>query len=891
VSAAEPAANFGSATTLRVAGRPGPQVSPVVSMTHSALLYFDLSALPAGTEVLTATLGLYQIGAATANGAQVIYAVNSAWQEDSATWSNAPKGFAGPPPLAFETPQTMNTGIAVDVTPFVRAWLGSPALPNKGLAIASGVPAGLAGASSVRNPVERTYSSREGERPPLLTIEYRLPPVRVCSEVANPCEGIAGAEVFNLDTGAVYETDATGVITRANSIAVGHRLWARAGVSEGNGAGPSTLYRTAAEPVEVTAAAFDGGNASALPVAVTAAAPLRVIDLNVSAQWYFDPQGDFTQAYLRDQIVAASDYLYAFTDGQFALGTVVVRQDWEGWAEANLHLYANNVLRPKAVVGGSVSAETPDVWSTVPITYYPGPMSLGSYWNRFATPPGQTITVGGQPVPPEVVADDWALALAHELGHWLFFLFDTYSGVDGTADSTLADLCTGTAMGDVYRPLNHGYIFDQVYWDVNCAGTEAHQRHNGRTEWDTITAWYSGLANPVAFVSGPEAPALTRVVFVPPTTQPPDPVDAAFTLVYQKDETPSVGVRSFLFQGEGAAQRVIEQGKPSMSAGPAGLPTMMPVGAAVGDRFCVYDVHPAADPAQARYQFGCEAITLGDSTLDLTRDVSWAPQIAIEQTGAQQVRLEVIQTVATGVLKARLYPEVGPLLAEVTLPGAAGGRAVTTVDLGVPVPPLYVQVFVEEETQAPATRREAMADRGVGGGGAFGPKRLYGGAPIQSSDGNATFEAAEAATPDPGTLDPSASIAWQSMGGTPPLPPDSQLLGRSYRLDAFPPALVEGGAVALKYTAPDASSGAAGAAATQPDQAQVSGQTQVAVYFWNGSDWEKLPTVLSTPVAAADGEGLAGARSRGPGVYAVLAEASAVTTAAPIFLPLIQSQR
>ena len=870
VALSAPNDNFGADDTLRVAAALSP---PVADRT---LLYFELGALPAGTEVLTATLNLYQVAAATANGKQWLYAANSAWQEASVTASNAPKWFAGPWPVAFETPQQANVAVQVDVTQFVHAWLDNPGLPNKGFAIVPVPPTGLAAATAdaALEPVERVYSSREGERPPLLTVEYRLPPVRVCSELADPCEGIAGAEVYNLDTGAVYVTDATGAITTANSIALGHRLWARAKTNAGDAIGRSTLYRTTAEPVEVQADAFTGGNAAVLPVAVTAAAPLRVVNLDVSAQWHFGTQGDSTRDYLRDQILAASDYLYAFTDGQFALGEVAVRQGWEGWEEADLRLYANNALRPKAIIGGSVTAETPDVWPTVPITYYPGPMSMGSYWNRFAKPRGQAITVGGQPVPPEVLADDWALAFAHELGHWLLFLFDTYTGVDGTADGTLADLCTGTAMGDVYEPLNHGYIFDQTHWDVNCAGTEAHARLNGRTEWDTIAAWYPEVATPGALVDGPIAPAMTEVVFVPPTTTLPSSVGDGFTLQITGAATPTGEARVFLFQGSLESERVVEQGKPSAGAGPGSVAAVAPVGAALDDRLCVYDIHPAADPAQARHLFGCKVIAAGDATLTLTEDLSWAPQIAVQQTGAQQVRLEVVQTVAAPqVLKARLYPEDGPLLTEVTLSGAAGGSASVTVDLPVPVPPLYVQVFVDEPVEEPVTRREIVADRGVGGGGAFGPKRLYGGAPVQSSDGNATFEFGAAGVPEPGSLDPGASIAWQSMAGTPPLPAHSRALGQGYRLDAYPPALVADGAVNLRYT-------------VQAADAAQAGEAEAAVFFWNGSAWEKLPTVLSTPVAAVDGEGLATAASRGPGVYFVLVGNPVVNT----FLPLIQAQ-
>ena len=65
----------------------------------------------------------------------------------------------------------------------------------------------------------------------------------------------------------------------------------------------------------------------------------------MTAQWYLDDNPAFMQT-LQSNIVRASDYLYDFTDGQFALGTVTVRQSYEGWETADIKLHTSNVCIP-----------------------------------------------------------------------------------------------------------------------------------------------------------------------------------------------------------------------------------------------------------------------------------------------------------------------------------------------------------------------------------------------------------------------------------------------------------------------------------------------------------------------------------------------------------------
>ncbi len=507
---------------------------------------------------------------------------------------------------------------------------------------------------------------------------------------------------------------------------------------------------------------------------VRADKPLLLYDLNMTAQWYLDDNPSFMQT-LQSNIVRASDYLYDFTDGQFALGTVTVRQSYEGWDAADIKLHTSNVLHPNATIGGIVLTDTVDIQPTVDVTYTPGSIFMGSYWNRFGTPPNQEVKYNGVVVTQDEMVDDWSIALAHEMSHYLLFLFDTYTDKNGVSSDALAAQCTGTAMGNAYAPGNQGFIFDQAAWDSACGETEAHFRLHGRTEWATIAGWYNFAVIPSEPLLGSFPPVpLTNVVFVSPAVTPEPLASQVYTLTYQLDQTSSGEARAFLLRDD---SMIFEQGKPAK-----GTTTVELTDARVGDRLCVYDLNDHAEqPELPRHQFGCKTVAADDSQLDMTQDASWNPIITIEQTGLQQLSVTVEQALANGlVLQARLIPETdaaGPTQSLVR----NGDTWTTEFNLAAPVEPVYLQLWVEESPAAPQTRREVMSDRGTGGDGAFGPARLHGGVMAVSSDGNASYQSDE-----PIELGPGESIAWQSMPGTPPVPPWKQISGQSYRLDAFP---------------------------------------------------------------------------------------------------------
>ncbi len=688
--------------------------------------------------------------------------------------------------------------------------------------------------------------------------------IQLCLETADACPPAAG-RVYRINSatgGDPFAVDGQGYVLGASAIDIGDQLW---GLSPMTSTADTTLYRTSGGPTTVSAAVVSD-EPGTLRLVVTQQQPLLVHDLAVSAEWYV--QGDASKAaWLRASLTDAANYLYSFTDGQFVLGQITVHQSLDAWQDADLRLYINNTLQPKAIIGGVVPTDTVDPLPAVDYVYSPGHFFMGSHWNRYGVPPNQPVMDNGVVVPPATMAKDWALAMAHELGHYLLFLFDTYTDVDGNASQELTELCTGGAMGDIYQESNQNFIFDLDHWHSACNGTEAYHTLQGRTEWATIGLWYPWVIQPTSVVAGPAAPPvnLTTVTFVAPSTPPGEPAASQiFDMIYQDGELSSGEARVFTLRGD----RVFEQGKPPKDATQVEL-----IDAQIADRLCVYDINDHAEGSETpRHQFGCEIIQPGDAELMMTKNVAWGPLIKLTQTGTNQVSVVVTNSLATpitGQLMARLYPEQGTGYAPVALTGDNGVYS-GIFDLPDPVPPLYAQLWVEETPPGLITRREVMVDRGTGGSGAFGPAKHFGGVLVLSSDGKASFESDE-----PLELGLGESIAWQSMPGTPPLPFSKSILGQSYRLDAFPPSLVATGRVSIEYE---------GAAVLQAANAQGMQAGEPALYFWDGSNWQALPTTLTTSVNAPDGVKVASAPSQGVGVYAVLLELGGNQ----LFLPLIQ---
>lgn len=677
--------------------------------------------------------------------------------------------------------------------------------------------------------------------------------IRVCRETATPCSPVAGAIVHRFvagrPVGLPFTTDGDGYLVNRNQVDFGDALYALEPVSTTEHA---TLFHTNGAPQPVTIAAFNQEVTGTMALVVSEQNPLMLHDLDVATQWTLTADD---KAQLQENLYKVSDYLYDFTDGQMALGKVNVYQNYDNWDGADIWLFASNNLRPSATVGGVLT--TPATDPTKPtITYYPGQVYIGSTWNRFHLP--------GDNLPPDIsvdVSEDWPLALAHELGHYLLFLFDTYLQVDVNGAITETDTCTGSAMGWVYEPANTEFIADADHWNASCDSTVANYLLQ-RTEWVTLGLWYNWLLEPVTLDPGPAAPPLnlTSVTFHPPLSSTLPLNTQLFQLAYQDGETASAEARAFLIRD----QRVLDQGKPA-----AGTTEIELHGAQVADRFCVFDINDHAEGEDvSRHQYGCEELANGDNQLWMEKDPSWSPLILLSPVTSTTVGISVTQSITDTGLRATLYPENKAGATEIALT-TMGDRSTGTFNLPEPTNAAYVAVWMDEEASELDPRRETMVDYGVVGGGVGGPTSRLDSAPVVSSDGKAVYNSDEARDLALGEF-----IAFQMMAGTPALPEGQRVLGQSYNLIALPADLADSGAISIRYQ----NIPAAQASALDADVQDL------AIHFWSGSRWQELSTTFTVD---NNDDNVATAESQGVGVYALL-EATTGPGQPQLYLPLLK---
>lgn len=689
-------------------------------------------------------------------------------------------------------------------------------------------------------------------------------PIRVCFESATDCQAAVGATVHVADSDKTYLVDRSGLVINRNEISDGTAIWAMVPVSVTD---TYSLYYTSDISQTVGPDAYGEAPAGEMTLVVSQRNPLMLHNLDISAQWYVESNEQY-KATLEANLIRASEHFYDFTNGQMALGKITVRQNYEGWEDADVWLFANNNLRPEAEIGGMVDAPTTDPqWDGTngkhKLVYDPGRAYMGATWNRFGLP--------GVPEKADVdTSDDWAAVLAHELGHYFLFLDDTYFRYAADFVIEHVNSCTGSAMGWVYFDENTEFVHEDKHWEANCLNTASNDQLQ-RDEWATINLWYPWTIVPSADDLGPASlpTGLTEVIFVEPTNAKKALENQLFDLDYRDGETASAEARAVIFRDD----RVIDQGKPVTGSTQIELH-----GAQEGDRLCVIDINDnAITPNTPRNQYGCEEISLGDTTLFLEKDSAWSPIITIEPTTPAQplgttLLISVTQEeTVDGTLIAQIYPEHQQASKTVTLENKEG-TYVGVIDMPF-TPAAYVQLFVDEFQAPDGTdpRREAIVDFGVGGGGLPGPTSAFGWAPIvSSSDGRAFF-----VVPTGLALEAGQFIALQSMAGTPPLPDDATIVDQSYQLIAYPKSLVSAGSINIRFTA-----------SLQVGAAALSGADEYVLHYWDGQRWLPLATTITTE---AGGNLLASAPSAGAGIYALLGPKIDTTNPMKsIYLPLIQ---
>ncbi|MBN1919699.1 MAG: hypothetical protein JW892_00520, partial [Anaerolineae bacterium] len=655
------------------------------------------------------------------------------------------------------------------------------------------------------------------------------PPLRVRgSQVRVLHDGapVAGALVYHIPagtgqgatpymdlTGQPYQTNLSGYLGGYGELNPGDQLVALLPITATEA---YTLYHTSAAPTVTGLAAHTIVTPGVQVLIVTAAHPLILFNLDVSLEWDARQDTVYLEQLAYD-LQRASEFLYDWTNGQVALGQVHVYHERGNWNTADVRIYANNRMRPSAIQGGVTRTriEDPDAPE---ISYEPGIARLGVTWSRYGE-------AGSN-------AEDWPRALAHELGHYLLYLDDNYLGFDAAGTLIPVDTCTG-AMADPYRG---DYPYDEFHapddWLLNCEATLSQQR-TGRADWTTLQRFYPQ----VSFNSntGPSVLplAVTQVQWHAPATPPTALVDPTFYLMAGGTRVqPGARARVFLFQDDW----LIDLGAPR-------LDRVNARGARVGDRLCV--LQPDAR------QVGCEVIGATDRQLELATYADWQPDIIITPITSRTLHISVTQVSPSLVLQAQLYSESGEVTSPqtLTLVGATYQGTFTTTK---PTIAGYVQVW-DGVLGLEVPRREAITDFALGGNPAPGSGAWSGapgsgawsGTPTLSSDGQVSLYSRELVFPE------GEFYALQATTALPQPSAWATIVGQAYRLLASggaPP--LSAASISFQYLGSEVPAGE---------------ESWLAIYTWDGSEWDKLPTRLDLDYNTA------AAPVAGPGLYVLMA--------------------
>lgn len=190
-----PTVNYGNDAELKANNQAGDN--------KRALYRFDLSAIPAGWRVLSATAKFFVTQndpAAPVN----VYRITDDWAEGSATWSSTADRYDSRLLAAIPARQNSNVWVTVDLAGLVQAWLDG-AVPNYGVMLVA-----------TSNNQQSEYTSKEwltaGERPTLEIIATNAPGT---VKVAIDAEGLlanGNSRHLQRDDVAVYGGDQTSLL-------------------------------------------------------------------------------------------------------------------------------------------------------------------------------------------------------------------------------------------------------------------------------------------------------------------------------------------------------------------------------------------------------------------------------------------------------------------------------------------------------------------------------------------------------------------------------------------------------------------------------------------------------------------------------------------------------
>ncbi|MBN1810662.1 MAG: VCBS repeat-containing protein [Anaerolineae bacterium] len=673
-------------------------------------------------------------------------------------------------------------------------------------------------------PYQRPYASAT-------TLPFRVRGAQV--RVMHDAQPAAGAIVYRLPVGQTvggapiansagepFHTDTLGYLQGRGQLNNGDRLFAIAPITWTDS---YTLYYASHAPTVSGVDAYTVTTSGVQTLTVSSANPLVLFNLDVSLEWDARHDDEFLSR-LQFDLLRASEILYDWTNGRAALGQVRVYHDREHWLDAHVRIYSSNRLRPNAAQGGIVSAVVTDSVTSA-ILYAPGQVHMGAVWNRYGDP-GSSL------------GEDWPRTLAHELGHYAFYLDDNYLGLDESGLLISVDGCPG-AMSDPYR---EDYPYDEFHpedgWLPACERTLS-QQIAGRSDWETIATFYPSLAGS-AVITNPGPSGLpvevTQIQIIEPITPSVAMENPVFYLSHQGHRVqPGLDARAFLFQGDsGMGQWLTDLGRPT-------LDQVLARGARVGDRVCVYELTAG--------RLGCEMITGGDEQLTLATVMDWQPDVIIAPVTSRTIVVSVTNVSAGLSLWTQLFPVTDPATGPISLTETSDGYVGTFITIE---PALEGHVLVWMAEVDPL--REIVTDYALGGDPSHargrgshargrGSHARGRGGPAVSADGQVIlfddldFADGEFVTLQAATVIPSPP-AWATI------------VGRAYRLSASVGAPDLGGAsISFGYLG---------------SEVPVGEERWLRVYFWDGSSWEQLPTELDMY------HNMASALAQGEGLYALM---------------------
>jgi subtilisin-like proprotein convertase family protein len=587
--------------------------------------------------------------------------------------------------------------------------------------------------NTVAGPVQWPYSSAT-------TFPFRVrgTQVRVASD--DPAIGsVANALVYRLpytqtrdarplgNLNDPFHTDSQGYLQGRGTLAISDTLVALLPPA----AVPPTLTTTYSDSVRLYYTSprheVDGSTEGRVKLAgvktltVTNDLPLLLFDLVVSLEW--DARNDPVYLeQLRTNLLRASEVLYDWTNGQAALGNITIYHDRQHWNEANIRILVNSRLRPNSDQGGIVTDPITETVTapgssgvvTDVLTYLPGQVRMPVVWNRFGDASSGDL------------GEDWPRTLAHELGHYLFFLHDNYLGFDEQKRLIPVAGCPG-AMTDQYQAsATYDEFLPQVDWPLPpCERSLSHQLA-GRSDWATIQHHYPWLITPTYTISATEYPtgptllpwAVTQLNFIDHERDHPSTALAApfFNLIEAgRPYYPSAQARAFIFssQDRASAPRLIDLGRPASNLVKAW-------GIKPDQRLCVFDLEQQRTGCVNGASTEME-LTL-QTTLDPTNQPLWEPQVIVRPVSSRTIEISVTVALTPTIphLMARLYSvdDESPISNTITLTVARTvAGPVSAVYRGTfevsPTVEAYIHVWVEGDAEPFV--RETVIDYAIGG--------------------------------------------------------------------------------------------------------------------------------------------------------------------------------